>query len=55
MIRTAGEHRISNFILWELACTDLYVSEVLWPDFRRRDLAQFIEMHTARKVRDEDL
>ena len=37
-IRTGGEHRISNFLLWNLAYTELYVSETLWPDF---DVPQF--------------
>jgi undecaprenyl diphosphate synthase len=32
-IRTGGDHRISNFLLWNLAYTELYVSEALWPDF----------------------
>ena len=40
LIRTSGELRISNFLLWQLAYTELYVSPVLWPDFRR---AQFYE------------
>ena len=38
LIRTSGELRISNFLLWQLAYTELYISPVLWPDFRRRDL-----------------
>jgi undecaprenyl diphosphate synthase len=37
-IRTGGDHRISNFLLWNLAYTEIYVSDTLWPDF---DLAQF--------------
>ncbi|HEX9758509.1 MAG TPA: isoprenyl transferase [Nitrospiria bacterium] len=37
MIRTSGEARISNFLLWQLAYTELYFTETLWPDFRRRD------------------
>src|SRR5208337_3964011 len=35
LIRTSGEMRLSNFLLWQLAYTELYVTETLWPDFRR--------------------
>ena len=38
MIRTSGEQRISNFLLWQIAYAELYFTEVLWPDFRREDL-----------------
>ncbi len=38
MIRTSGEHRISNFLLWQLAYAELYFTDKLWPDFRREDL-----------------
>jgi len=38
LIRTSGEQRISNFLLWQLAYTELYISPVLWPDFRRQNL-----------------
>lgn len=38
LIRTSGETRISNFLLWQLAYTELYFTPTLWPDFRRRDL-----------------
>ena len=38
MIRTSGEHRISNFLLWQLAYSELYFCDILWPDFRRDDL-----------------
>jgi undecaprenyl diphosphate synthase len=40
LIRTSGEHRISNFLLWQLAYTEIYFTEVLWPDFRE---AEFLE------------
>jgi len=42
MIRTSGEHRISNFLLWQMAYTELYFTETLWPDFRREDLFEAI-------------
>jgi undecaprenyl diphosphate synthase len=38
LIRTSGEQRLSNFLLWQLAYTELYISSVLWPDFKRGDL-----------------
>ncbi|WBX76087.1 isoprenyl transferase [Tenacibaculum ovolyticum] len=38
MIRTSGEQRISNFLLWQLAYAELYFTEILWPDFRRENL-----------------
>jgi undecaprenyl diphosphate synthase len=38
VVRTSGEQRISNFLLWQLAYTELYISSVLWPDFSRREL-----------------
>jgi len=48
MIRTAGEQRISNFLLWELAYAELYVTPVTWPDFRRRHLIEAIEEYNNR-------
>lgn len=42
LIRTSGEHRISNFLLWELAYAEFYFSEKLWPDFRKEDLFEAI-------------
>jgi undecaprenyl diphosphate synthase len=38
VVRTSGEYRISNFLLWELAYSELVFTDVLWPDFRREDL-----------------
>lgn len=37
LIRTSGEQRLSNFLLWQLAYTEIYVTDVLWPDFRRKE------------------
>ena len=42
LIRTSGEQRISNFLLWQVAYTELFISPVLWPDFSRRDLYEAI-------------
>jgi undecaprenyl diphosphate synthase len=42
LIRTSGEQRISNFLLWQLAYTELFISSVLWPDFSRRELYEAI-------------
>ena len=42
LIRTSGEQRISNFLLWQMAYTELFISPVLWPDFGRRELYEAI-------------
>ncbi|TAH24388.1 MAG: isoprenyl transferase [Cytophagales bacterium] len=51
MIRTSGEQRISNFLLWQLAYSELYITEVLWPDFRKNHLYEAIESYQARERR----
>jgi undecaprenyl diphosphate synthase len=51
MVRTSGEFRISNFLLWELAYSEIVFTEVLWPDFRRTDLADAIREYQARDRR----
>lgn len=43
MIRTSGEHRISNFMLWQIAYAELYFTQKLWPDFRKEDFYEAIE------------
>ncbi len=48
LIRTAGEQRISNFLLWEIAYTELYFTPVLWPDFRREHLLEAIKEYNRR-------
>jgi undecaprenyl diphosphate synthase len=50
LIRTAGEMRISNFMLWHLAHAEMLVTPVLWPDFRRKNLEQAVE--EFRRLRD---
>ena len=42
LIRTSGEMRISNFLLWQIAYAELYVTETLWPDFTRTDLLRAV-------------
>ena len=42
LIRTSGEYRISNFLLWQMAYTEMHISAVLWPDFKRDDLFEAI-------------
>src|SRR5205814_976830 len=51
LIRTSGEWRLSNFLLWQLAYTELYVTPVLWPDVTRRDLFQAILESQGRERR----
>lgn len=51
LIRTSGEHRISNFLLWEIAYSELYFTDVLWPDFTRKDLYQAIINYQNRERR----
>lgn len=48
IVRTSGEYRISNFLLWEMAYSELVFSDVLWPDFRREDLFDVIEEYQRR-------
>lgn len=51
MIRTSGEHRISNFLLWQLAYAELYFTEKLWPDFREEDLFDALISYQSRERR----
>ncbi len=51
LIRTSGEYRISNFMLWQLAYTELYSTPVLWPDFTREHLFQAILEYRKRERR----
>ena len=51
LIRTSGEFRISNFLLWQIAYTELYVTETLWPDFDRRELLKAIADYQSRERR----
>jgi undecaprenyl diphosphate synthase len=51
LIRTSGELRISNFLLWQIAYTELWVTSTLWPDFRRRELFEAILAYQGRERR----
>jgi undecaprenyl diphosphate synthase len=51
IIRTSGEFRISNFLLWQLAYSELYITETYWPDFRRQELYKAIFSYQKRERR----
>jgi undecaprenyl diphosphate synthase len=51
LIRTSGEHRISNFLLWQIAYAELYFTEILWPDFKEQDLYEAIVSYQKRERR----
>lgn len=51
LIRTSGEQRLSNFLLWQLAYTEFYFTDVLWPDFTKEELIKAIEQYEGRERR----
>lgn len=51
MIRTSGEQRLSNYLLWQLAYSEFYFTDVLWPDFTKDELAKAIEFYNSRDRR----
>lgn len=51
LIRTSGEERISNFLLWQIAYSEFYFSDVLWPDFNKKDLLEAIYYYQNRERR----
>lgn len=51
LIRTSGEKRLSNFLLWQLAYTEFFFTDTLWPDFTQEELAQIIETYQTRERR----
>ena len=55
MVRTSGEMRLSNFLLWQLSYAELYVTDVLWPDFREADLLKAIDAYAHRHRRFGDV
>jgi len=50
-IRTAGEQRISNFLLWQFAYTEFYFTDVFWPDFKHEEMKKALEAYSVRKRR----
>jgi undecaprenyl diphosphate synthase len=51
LIRTSGEHRVSNFLLWQIAYTEFHFTEVLWPDFKKEDLYKAVLDYQSRERR----
>jgi undecaprenyl diphosphate synthase len=51
LIRTGGEMRVSNYLLWQIAYSEIWVTQTLWPDFSRRDLCEAIRSYQARERR----
>jgi undecaprenyl diphosphate synthase len=51
LIRTSGEQRISNYLLWQIAYAELYFTDVFWPDFRKKNLFEAILDFQARERR----
>jgi len=51
LIRTSGEMRLSNFLLWQMAYTEIYVTEILWPDFKREDMVRALVDYQNRERR----
>lgn len=51
LIRTSGEERLSNFLLWQLAYTEFYFTDVLWPDFNKNELIKAVEKYSSRDRR----
>ena len=51
LIRTSGEQRISNFLLWQLAYTEMYFTDVPWPEFNKEELLKAIEYYNSRDRR----
>ena len=51
MIRTSGEQRLSNYLLWQMAYTEFYFTEVCWPDFDKEELKRAVEAYQNRDRR----
>jgi undecaprenyl diphosphate synthase len=55
LIRTSGEMRVSNFLLWQISYTEFYVSEKMWPEFRRDEFMEALESYRKRRRRFGDI
>jgi undecaprenyl diphosphate synthase len=51
LIRTSGENRVSNFLMWQLAYTELYFTKILWPDFKKKNFFRAIYDYQKRERR----
>jgi undecaprenyl diphosphate synthase len=51
LIRTSGEHRVSNFLLWQIAYSEFHFTDVLWPDFKREDFFKAVLDYQSRERR----
>lgn len=51
LIRTSGEYRISNFLLWQMAYTEIYITKTLWPDFDKKELLKALDNFSSRQRR----
>ena len=51
LIRTSGEERISNYLLWQMAYTEFYFTKKLWPDFNEKDLEEAVHVYSSRQRR----
>ncbi len=51
LIRTGGEFRVSNFLLWQIAYTELYITETFWPAFREKELLEALDDFQSRERR----
>ena len=51
LIRTSGEQRLSNYLLWQLAYTEFYFTDILWPDFTKEELVKAVEQYNSRDRR----
>ena len=51
LIRTGGEYRLSNFLLWQVSYSEIWVTQTLWPDFRKGDLEEAIQAYARRERR----
>jgi undecaprenyl diphosphate synthase len=55
LIRTAGERRVSNFLLWQISYSEFYVTDVFWPDFKKADMEEAIKDYAYRQRRFGDI